>query len=103
HDAISTATMQAPRRILQNGSCIIPASLVLSLLDGAEIHAIQQQSGRTQRTQSVAHCPIDPLVIFGAGFPAHAADETDDAGDLLPCVCRFHVYMVPEYKKAFYH
>ena len=70
--------MQSFGRIGQEGRSITPTALALRLLYGAKVHAIHQQSGRTQRTQPLADFLIDQTVILGTGLPAHAANQAYD-------------------------
>ncbi len=76
-DAVGAAGLQAAGGIGQHPAHIVPAAFMLSLFDRTEIDAVHQDLRRMQRTQPVAHLAIDDAIIFGAGFPAHAADQSD--------------------------
>jgi hypothetical protein len=72
---VGTPGLQAPGSIGQQRRRIVPAACMLGLLDRAEVHAVHQQSGRAQRTQTLPDTLVDQAVVLGAGLPAHAADQ----------------------------
>ena len=52
---------------------------MLGLFDRAEIDAVHQQLRGAQRAETIPDLLIDESIVFGAGFPAHAADQADGA------------------------
>ena len=90
HDALGAAGLEALRGVHQDLRRVVPAPGVLGLFDRPKVDAVHQQLRRTQRPQAVAHLLVDQSIVFGAGFPAHAANQANSAHGvwlLLLTVC----------------
>ena len=75
--ALGAARLEATGSIFQDGRGVLPAAFVLGAFDGSEIDAVHQQRRRAQRPQPLPHMLVDQPIVFGAGFPAHPADQSD--------------------------
>jgi len=77
HDEIGATCLQRTRRRGHGLTGGIPVAGVLQRFDLVEIHAVQQQPGRMQAAERVAHGLVDDPVVEQGGFPAHAADQAN--------------------------
>lgn len=80
--AFGASAFQTPNGIFEHAGQVIPSAFVLRLLNGPEIDAVHQYLRGAQWPQAAAHLLVDEFVIFGTGFPAHAADKANNAGVL---------------------
>ena len=69
------ARLQLARRLGQQHARSVPVAVMLPLGYLGEVEGMEQQLGRMQPAQPLAHNLVEQAIIDRRRFPAHAADE----------------------------
>ena len=78
--------LQPAGRVGQDLACRRPLAAMLQIGDLGEVDRPEQQPGGVQPAQPVARQLVEVAVVDGGAFPAHPADQPEQAHDPLnPC------------------
>ena len=77
--ASAPAALQPARRVDQQLAAAGPVAAMLQLGDLGEVDRPEQQPGRVQPAQPVARQLVEVAVVDGGAFPAHPADQPEQA------------------------
>ena len=77
HDAVRASALELTRRLRHLFAEHAPVTAVLQRFDLAEVDSQHEAAYGVVTAESLLARLGDEAIVFGGGFPAHAADETD--------------------------
>ena len=74
---VGTGALDAATGLGEQLADLVPALVLLEVGQLGEVDGAEHDLGRGQATESLLHAEVEVAVVDGAGFPAHAADQSD--------------------------